>query len=438
MSGHDVVTFARARQLVVRAIEPLEVETVRIEQAVGRVAAESLVAREDQVQFARAAMDGYAVRAADTGSASQPHPLRLPVRGSQWAGGGERVLVAGTAMAIATGAPLPAGADAVIPRERVRYLEAEQQIEIDAPAFVGQHVFPPAEDVRRGEPLLQPGTKISPALAGLLAFTGWAAVRVFRRPRVAIVTTGSELVPVEQVPAYGQIRNSNQIVLAGLVQEAGAEPVAVEFVPDDAERLQACLRRVREQADLIVTTGGASVGERDLVKRVLEACGAQFQFRQVALRPGKPTGFALWGRLPVLVLPGNPAAAFVGFHQFVWPALRCLGGQQPPWRPILPARLAGRAVKSKPGRAYLLLARAGWSASGLVVEPLANQCSVLVRTAAEANALIVLPEGPLEVQPGNTVSVELLDGEGLWAGLREPGGSEQATVAPAHCVERPG
>jgi molybdopterin molybdotransferase len=421
----NAVSLEQARHLIWEAVEPLGVEEVRIEQAVGRIAAETFVAEEDLVAFPRSAMDGYAVRAADTAFASTERPCRLPVCGRVLAGESGLTLAPGTAVEVATGAPIPTGADAVIPRERV--LRQQDVIELTAPASAGQHIFPPAEDVRRGERLVEQGETIGPAVGGLLAFAGCARLRVYRRPRVAVVTTGSELVPVDSRPAYGQIRNSNGLVLAGLAASAGAEAISVAFAPDERSTLQREFEQARAQADLLITTGGASVGERDFVKAVLSACGAKFLFREVRLRPARPSGFALWEGLPVAVLPGNPAAAFVGFHEFVIAALWRLAGRRQNGWPILQARLRGRAIRAKPGRAYVVLARGFYAADGLEVEPLPNQCSVLVRTAAEADALILLPEGTAEFVPGDSVAVQVVD----WERVARRAGQRVPVAGPA-------
>jgi molybdopterin molybdotransferase len=266
--------------------------------------------------------------------------------------------------------------------------------------------------------LVAAGETLSPATLGLLAFVGCARLSVYRRPRVAVVATGSELVGVEATPAHGQIRNSNIFTLAGLVAQAGGELCFSRTVPDDRDALRRLLVEARHPsrpADLLVTTGGASAGERDLVKGLLAELGATFHFRQVAMRPGKPIGFAVWDGLPVVVLPGNPAAAFVGFQEFVRPALARLAGRKAAELPALRARLRGRA-SSKAGRRYVLLAQLEWGPGGFEVAPLPNQCSVLVRSAAEANALILLPEGPAGFQPGDWVDVQVLDWDRVVAG----------------------
>jgi molybdopterin molybdotransferase len=413
-----MISFDEARELVLAALAPLEAESVPLGQALGRVLAEEIVAREDLVGYSRSAMDGYAVRAADTAAAGPEAPANLPVVGKVLAERGEAALPPGSAMAIATGAPVPLGADAVIPHEQIE--RSGDRILIVAPARPGDSIFPPAEDVRAGERLIAAGEILSPAALGLLAFVGCARLSVYRRPGVAVVATGSELVEVEATPAHGQIRNSNIVTLAALVAQAGGELCFSRTVPDHRETLRRLLveaRRSPRRVDLLVTTGGASVGERDLVKGLLAELGATFRFRQVAMRPGKPIGFAVWDGLPVVVLPGNPAAAFVGFQEFVRPALARLAGrpQQRAELPAVRARLHGRAG-SKAGRRYILLAQLAWGPAGFEVTPLPNQCSVLVRSAAEANALILLPDGPAGFEAGDWVDVQVLDWERVVTG----------------------
>jgi molybdopterin molybdotransferase len=237
-------------------------------------------------------------------------------------------------------------------------------------------------------------------------------VRVFRRPRVVVVCTGNELVDVADTPARGQVRNSNAVALSALVLAAGGEPRYEGVAPDDRADLARILQRAQRDADLLITTGGASAGERDFVKSVLTELGAEFRFSQVQMRPGRPFGFATWSGMPVCVLPGNPAAAFVCYHKLVGPALARLSGrlatELPRVRARLDADLNGRA-----GRRYFVLARLHCNAEGFIVRPLANQCSALVRTAADANAIVTAPEMTSEsaagLSRGEMVEVEVFD-----------------------------
>ena len=401
-----MVTFDEAREIILATVRCLPAEQVALAEALGRVVAEDIVADADLVPYARSAMDGYALRSADIAGATPADPARLPVVGKVLAEAGEAFLASDTAMAITTGAPIPRGADAVIPFEQLQ--RSDEYIVISTPAHPGSSIFPPAEDVRRGDLLVKRGEVLRPATLALLAFVGRAEVRVHRRPRVSIVCTGNELVDVAAVPGHGQIRNSNAFTLTALVSECGAEAKYCGTAADDRAVLRRLLESARDAADLLVTTGGASVGERDLVKGALAELGAEFRFRGVAMRPGKPIGFATWDTMPVCVLPGNPAAAFVGFYEFVRPALLRMAGRCSTALPVVRATLTGQ-VKSKPGHHYVILAGLALTAQGFQVTPLPNQCSVLVRTSAGANALIVLPEGPVSFAPGDTVEAQVLD-----------------------------
>ena len=405
-----MIGFDAAREIILASVRALPAEMVRLGEALKRVVAEDVVATADLVPYRRSAMDGYAVRAADTAGATPERPARLPVVGKilaeQLAGAGQALLAPGTAMAIATGAPVPDGADAVIPYEQVE--RSGDQIVISAPLQPSSSIFPPAEDVRRGELLLERGEVLRPATLALLAFVGGAEVRVHRRPRVSIVCTGSELVDITEMPGRGQVRNSNSFALTALVTECGAQARFCGTAPDDHAALSRLLESARKEADLLITTGGASVGERDLVKSLLEELGVEFRFRGVAVRPGKPFGFGTWEGLPVCVLPGNPAAVFVGFQEFVRPALLRMAGRNHTELPTVRATLRGH-VKSKAQLHYVVLSRLALTAEGFEVTPLKNQCSVLVRTSAEANSLIVLPEGPASYDAGDTVEVQVLD-----------------------------
>jgi len=417
-----MVSFDEAREVILGSVRVLPAELVPLAEALGRVVAEKVVADADLVPYARSAMDGYALRAADTEAATLDSPRRIPVVGKVLAEEGEAFLTPGTAMAITTGAPVPRGADAVVPYEQVE--RVEDAIVLSAPTRAGNCVFPPAEDVRRGDLLVERGEILRPATLALLAFVGRTQVPVYRRPRVSVVCTGSELVDVSATPGHGQIRNSNAFTLTALIAECGAEARFCGTAPDDRQALGRLLESARGGADLLLTTGGASVGERDLVKEVLAELGTEFRFRTIAVRPGKPIGFGIWDGTPVCVLPGNPAAAFVGFYEFVRPALLRLAGRRSTTLPTVPATLSG-PVKSKPGHHYVILSQLELTRNGFGVTPLRNQCSVLVRTSAEANALIVLPEG-VSFDAGDTVEVQVLDW-GCVVGARE---QNPVSVAP--------
>ncbi len=418
-----MLSLDQARQMILAAIEPLPAETVSLQDSLGRVAAANIIAADDLVPFARSAMDGFAVRAADTAGATIEQPIGLPIRGNAFAEAGTAKLVPGAAMPISTGAPMPAGADAVIPIENVEH--SCRGIRVRAPVFAGESVFPPAEDVRKGERLLERGEIVGGARIALLAFAGHAHVSVRKRPRISILASGNELVEAGAEPLYGQIRNSNAPALLALATESGAQARFAGVAPDDPATLRAMLESARAGADLIITTGGAGRGERDYMKATLADLGAEFLFREVAMRPGRPTGFATWRGVPVFTLAGNPAAVFVSFHLLVRAALNhlldCANGAAPRLIATLRARVHGR-----PGMVYAVFAKASFGAHGLEVAPLPNQCSALVRTSAEANALLLGPEDRDDLQAGEKVEIEVLN----WRDVAGRSPSETSSAVP--------
>jgi molybdopterin molybdotransferase len=412
----STIGFDQALRTILTAVQPLPSDDVALAQALDRVAAETVVADEDAVPFPRSAMDGYAVRANECALATRDNPIDIPVAGQVFAEQGDSSLPLGAALAITTGAPLPCGADTMIPHERTE--RHGTIVRIFAPVPLGDSVFPPGEDFHRGDELVSAGEVLNPGKLALLAFAGRPTVRVFRRPRVAIVCTGNELVEAAATPARGQVRNSNAVALSALVLTAGGEPRYEGVAPDNRAALAAMLLRARRGANLLITTGGASQGERDLVKSVLAELGAEFQFTHVAMRPGRPFGFAKWGGIPVCILPGNPAAAFVCFHELVRPALARISGLRATGLPRLHARLDAD-LHGRPGRRYFVLARLRCKAEGFIVKPIANQCSALVRAAADANAIVTVLEAKGESAAGlrssEMIEVEVFDWSSVFA-----------------------
>lgn len=407
---HDqpMTTIEQALSRILGAVRARPVEKVALDEALGRVAADNVISKEELVPFARSAMDGFAVRAAETRRASAASPLRMQIAGSAYAERGEARLAPGTAIAISTGAPIPIGADAVIPIERVEI--SESGIRFTATVAPGECVFPAGEDVRRGERIISRGEVLRAGQVALLAFAGQSKVQVHKRASLNILATGNELVEIGAKPRHGQIRNSNAPLLVSLAREAGAAARFVGVAPDKPAKLKAMLRAAKRAADIIVTTGGASRGERDYVKAALAELGAGFAFREVAMRPGRPVGFAMWSEVPVFVLPGNPAAAFVCWHVFVRPAILRISGRTSAIPGRVKARLTGR-IHGREGMEYAVFARARFCDGGFEVTPLENQCSALVRSAAEANALAFVPSGKNELLAGDQVEVQLLDWE---------------------------
>lgn len=410
-SAEPAIAFREAQRRVLEASEPLSAERVALGDALGRVVAQPVISSSELVPFARAAMDGYAVCAVDTVLAGSYRCVRLPVINTIYAEKGNSNHRPQTTTGIATGAPIPHGADAVIPFEWVQ--RTGDVIEIRRPILIGNHVFPPGEDAHRGDVLAEPGQTVTPALVGLLAAAGQTKLAVHRRPRVGFICTGDELVDVDCEPEHGQIRDSNAPMLVAMARECGADVSFCMTVPDVRLQLRETLMRVLGTVDLLITTGGASIGPRDFVGDVLAELETAFLFRSIALRPAKPTGFGHCAGTLVAVLPGNPAAAFVGFVEIARSALLRLAGRADAVFADLPAVLDG-TIKTKSGRTYIAFGRLAQTRSGFKVSPISNQCSALIRTAADANCLIVLPPGEALLHTGDRVVVHVLD----WTSVR--------------------
>jgi len=381
----------RIRDAVVAAVAPLSPEEVATAEAGGRVLAEAARACRPAPPTTCSAMDGYAVRAADVRG-----PCGLPLRGAVYAGDTPGPLEPGTAARIFTGATVPAGADAVIRSEAareeggaVRFLDAARR---------GENVREAGEDVAAGGLALAAGGRIGPRQAALLAAVGVERVRVHRRPRVAILSTGDEVV-------RGGTPDSNGVALEGLVAALGAI-VSRRAVPDRLEAVRDAVAEALTAADAVVTVGGVSVGERDHVPAALAALGAEVRVHGVPMKPGKPFLFALAGGKPVLGLPGSPSACLVAFEVFARPALLALAGAAVRERPALPLRLAEPAA-GRPGRARLLWARLE---PGGRVRPLGKD-SAQIRGPALADALVLVPADAGDLAEGAEVTAWLV-GEG--------------------------
>ncbi len=369
---------------ILERVAPLETERVDLLASLGRVLAEPVVSRREIPPWPNSSMDGYAVRAADlaTGGA------RLPVVGRITAGVmPPRALAAGETMRIFTGAPLPEGADAVVPQEDVRVDNGH--VVLGGPVTPGAFVRPRGEDVRVGDRVLEAGHAIGPPEVGLLATLGHGRVLVHRRPRVAILSTGDELAELGTEPGPGQIPNSNTYALFAQVVDAGAEAVVLGVAADRMEMIEERLRWGLG-ADVLLSSAGVSVGEADLVKEALARLGAELHLWQVSMRPGKPITFGTLGRRLVFGLPGNPVSAMVTFELFVRPALRRLAGQASAGRPRLRAQALGRMPNPGSRRAYLrvCLVRQG---DGYGARLTGEQGSGILRSMVLADGLAVVP-----------------------------------------------
>jgi molybdenum cofactor synthesis domain-containing protein len=319
---------SEARAIVLANVRPLEPEVVPLERAGDRYLAEPLVADVSLPPFPAATMDGFAVVHDDAS-------VERAVLGSGFAGDDPTVQVTrGSAARIMTGAPVPAGADAVVPVENTT-LRGNSVVIRQSSVRAGENIRPVGADLRAGDLLVRSGTLLGPAEVGLLASLGHAAVRVGRRPRVAVLSTGNELVAPGETPGPGQIRDSNRFSLALAARRAGAEVVVNRHVPDDEAQLRAGMHSALAQSDVLVTSGGVSMGHRDLVKALLGQL-AEVHIRRLFMKPGKPFNFATAGEKLIFGLPGNPVSCLVGFHIFVRPALQVLQSAPPESHPTLP------------------------------------------------------------------------------------------------------
>lgn len=390
--------------VVLAGVAPLPVEERPVGEALGLPVAVDVVAPHRLPPFPSSQMDGYAVRAADVATASVEAPVALEVLETVATGTVASAPVAsGRCMRIMTGAPVPEGADTVVPREDTD--DGRAVVQVRAALAEGRFVRPPGDDVEAGEVVLAAGSTIGPRQVGLLAGLGIASVRVPRRPRVAVVAAGDELrEPGEPLDAAA-IHDGNSHMLVAALQRVGAEPVRPPILGDDPATFLAALDDLAVEVDLVVTIGGISKGDHDVVKAAL-APGVEFV--QVAMQPGKPQGFGAVGarRTPLVAVPGNPVSSYVSFEVFVLPALRSMLGRSPVSRPPVPARL-GTDLTSPPGKRQYLRGRLAFDPDGGPprVTPVGGPGSHLLGGLAAADALLVVPEADTALPEGTVVDV---------------------------------
>ncbi len=405
-------TVEEAQAELLAQLLPLPVEHVALTAAVGRTVAEDILATEHIPPFANSAMDGYAAQAADLVGASPSAPATLAITAHVPAGAAsEHAVVPGTAVRIMTGAPLPPGADVVVPFEATDEVEhpgvASDTVKIFTAYPPQSHIRPAGEDLQPGALVVARGTVLHPGHIAALATVGAAHVPVFRRPRVAILATGDELVAIDQTPDRGQIRNSNSYAAFAQVLEAGGEPLLLPIARDTEADLLARIHMALDLgADLFVTSGGVSVGDYDVVRQVLTAHGTM-TFWRVRMRPGKPIMVGMLHAVPLIGLPGNPASAMVCFELFARPAIRALAGCSAVLRPTVPVQLLDHAVVQADRRQYLRV-RVAASATGLQARLSGAQGSGITSSLARANGLLVVEAGSATVHPGAVLPALLL------------------------------
>jgi molybdopterin molybdotransferase len=393
---------------VLAGIGPLASLELTLLDAHGCVLAEDVAATHALPPFDNSAMDGYAVRAADIASASESSPVTLPVVGDVAAGSETPYTVQpGLCVRIMTGAPLPPGADTVVPQEWTD--EGLAQVVIRKSATIGQHVRRAGEDVTPGTTVLTEGTHLGATQIGLLAAVGRDRVLARPRPRVVVLSTGSELVDPGQPLTYGKIPDANSALLTTAAHEAGAIAFRVGIVPDDPRQLLDTLEDQLIRADLVLTSGGVSVGAYDVVKDALGRLGT-VAFDRIAMQPGMPQGFGRIGPddTPFFGLPGNPVSAYVSFEVFVRPVLRRMLGVEPINRPIVRARLTD-SLTSPPGRRSFARGWLSVENGTYVVRPVGGSGSHLIASLSAANAFIVVPEETTQYDANTTVDVMMLE-----------------------------
>ena len=401
----DLIPVADARARILARVPVLAAETADLSAIRGQVLAEDIHAGEDLPPFANSAMDGFAVRAADVAGASAARPVVLRVAAHLPAGAvADHAIAPGEAARIMTGAMLPPGADAVVMIEETDGGHVE--VAIRRAARAGENVRPQGESLRAGELALERGTVLGPPHLGLLAMLGHARARVIRRPRVALFSTGDELVPPDLPPGPGKIRDSNRYGLSAQVSEFGAIPVDLGLAGDDPAEIRALIARGLEAADCLVTSGGVSVGDLDLTRRVLAEFGP-IETLRVAMKPGMPQASGLAGGKPVFGLPGNPVSSMIVCDQFVRPALRKMAGLSELFRPRAWA-VAAEPLRKPAGKTHFLRAIVENRDGRLTARLTGPQGSGILRSLVLANALVILEAEVTAVAAGEMVPVELL------------------------------
>lgn len=416
-----MLSFEHARDTILKHVITLDAEQVELLDALGRVCAEDVRAPINLPIFNNSSMDGFAVRTAD-----RAHFAHLRVSGYLPAGvavSGE--IPAATAVRIMTGAPVPAACDAVVPFEEVE--ERDGFIRMMAPVKVGQHVRLAGEDVRAGALAMRQGAAVRVPEISVLASLGRTSLAVVRRPRVAILSTGDELVEPGQPLAAGRLFNSNSAALAAAVRHAGAIPVSLGIAADNHESLRETLSQGL-RADVLITAAGVSMGDRDLVREVLGELGVRQVFWGITVKPGKSTAFGLYNDTPVFSLPGNPVSAIVTFEELVRPALLKMMGHRAVFKPELPAILQ-EEIRKPAGRTQLLRVRLAPSGGRLLAWSAGNQDTRFLRTLLNADALAVLPCDRTLFEVGEEIHVHLL---GSTINFAEPQNGHEPT-APVRC-----
>ncbi len=401
-----MISVDEALNKILSNVLPLGFEKISLLDALGRVIAEDIYAKRNIPPLDNSGMDGYALRSEDVRSASQDYPVRLVVIEDLPAGFiTTKTIEKGKAVRIMTGAPIPKGADAVVPVEVTR--KEDGFVLIFKGAGPGENIRKSGEDVRQGDRVISNGDTVRPAEVGMLASVGRSFVSVYQRPLVAILCTGDELVDVDGDLDAVKIISSNSYTLAAQVKDCGAIPLQLGIARDRKEEIEERLRQ-GIRADVLISSAGVSVGDYDFVKDVMKDLGMEMVFWKVAMRPGQPLAFGTMGGKPVFGLPGNPVSSMISFEQFVRPSLLKMMGCRQIFRPLVEAILK-EEIKKTAGRRYFIRGSVSFEKDQYVVTTTGEQGSGILRSMVRANGLIIIPEDREIVRAGEKVKVQLLD-----------------------------
>lgn len=401
-----MITLENAQEQLLSLVKAARPEHRPIDKCFNRILAEDISATCDFPPFARSPLDGYAVRSEDVAGATANTPVTLQVIDNIPAGTvSSKVLSAGTAMRIMTGAPIPAGADGVIRFEDTE--EYGDKVIIHAGVNATKNICAQGEEIVNAEKVLLKGTRISSSSIGLLAMFGITSPLVYERPKIGILSTGSEIIRMNEPLTPGKIRDTNSQMLMMEVLEAGGVPIMLGRVPDDNESIVKAIQDATA-CDLILTTGGASVGDHDLIDKVYQTIGAELLFSRVAIKPGMPVLAGKWGERLLIGLSGNPAAASVSYKLIVRPVLKKMSGDRQIWHNRAKATLSEVFLKTSPTRRFVW-GKYSYSETGISVTPLLHQGNGMLRSRPEANCLIEIPSDNSPLRPGDRVEILILE-----------------------------
>jgi len=403
LKGFEKLTSVdEALRIYFETVKPKRLGAVMVplREALNRVVAQDIIAEKDLPSFNRSAVDGYAVKATDTANATQFNPKTLQITSKE-------TIRKGEAKTIWTGKPLPNGADAVVMLEHVKRLD--HKIKVETQVTPGENVSKKGEDVQKGQVAVKDGTRLKPQHLGLLAALEYSLISVVEKPRIAILVTGNELVELGKKPKRNQIIDTNHLVLSTMCQELGAEPVNLGISKDDENEIGSKIKQGLEKAHMVLTTGGTSTGESDLVPWVISKLGEPgIIVHGIAMRPGMPTALALVNAKPVVVLSGNPVAAMIGFEVFVRPMVLSMLGVKNEQRHLVKAKLI-RRVAGALGRKVFLRVLITFKNDEFFAEPIRVTGSGMLSTLTKANGYVVIPENREGLEEGEMILVHLFD-----------------------------